>query len=522
MASIPLPALAVNNQQQSPIEQYGKMLSLQQMLGQQKTQQLQQTALGQENQQRQIELDAQQKMQAISPKHVQKDDKGNVTGFDFGGFMNEAASAGVPPQILTKIGQQQAQYTEAASKATAAQRANVDAANKAAYETLEGIRSEPDIAKRSALLQAAAPNLQKHGFDLSQIPPSAKLDDATLDHVEATLGMHTQVLADAETAAKTNEQNQKANLEKMEAEEKGSPLTKMENDPTMMAGDKLPASMAYLQSKVSDSDPSVAARATRLLSTAKVAQKNQLAMEASKKATDQAIADGDPNAAAKLLVDGTVAPSQLISSRKPEFAQKAFTAAARMQPGWNAQSAEGNFKVASSPAQVAFFGSAKSLTDKGGTLDQLEAIGKEIPQNQIPALNTIADWTKAAMGKGPVAKYAAVNLGVADDYAKVMGGGSATDTGRLEGLNLAPMKASPEARHAAIEGIRGAVGSQTNSRIGSNPVLKKMYGGDSGGGSNAAEHVAGGKSNGFTEGQTGTGSDGKKYVVKGGVWVSAQ
>lgn len=40
-----------------------------------------------------------------------------------------------------------------------------------------------------------------------------------------------------------------------------------------------------------------------------------------------------------------------------------------------------------------------------------------------------------------------------------------------------------------------------------------------GGGNQPAQHVAGGKAQGLTEGQTGTGSDGKKYVVKNGVWT---
>lgn len=38
----------------------------------------------------------------------------------------------------------------------------------------------------------------------------------------------------------------------------------------------------------------------------------------------------------------------------------------------------------------------------------------------------------------------------------------------------------------------------------------------------APQHTAGGAAQGLKEGQTGTGSDGKKYVVKGGVWVPAQ
>jgi hypothetical protein len=195
-----------------------------------------------------------------------------------------------------------------------------------------------------------------------------------------------------------------------------------------------------------------------------------------KKAAEQAITDGDPKAAAQLLINGTVAPSQIISSRKPAFAQEAFTAASQMQPGWNAQKADADFNVAKSPNNVAFFGSAKSLTDKGGTLDQLADAAKDIPANQIPVFNSVADVWKAATGSGPVAKYASILLGVTDDYSKVMGGGQGSDSSRGQAINLVPLKASPEQRAAAIEGIRGAVGSQVNSRIGNNPVLRNMYG----------------------------------------------
>ena len=173
---------------------------------------------------------------------------------------------------------------------------------------------------------------------------------------------------------------------------------------------------------------------------------------------------------------GTVAPSQIISSHRPA-AQQAFTAAQQMQPGWSAQKADADYKVASSPAQVAFFGSAKSLTDKGGTLDQLADAAKDIPANQLPVFNTVADAVKASTGSGPIAKYAALALGVADDYSKVMGGGQGSDTSRTQAMNIIAAKQSPEQRAAAIEGIRGAVGSQTNSRIGNNAVLQKMYGG---------------------------------------------
>lgn len=192
----------------------------------------------------------------------------------------------------------------------------------------------------------------------------------------------------------------------------------------------------------------------------------------------QALSQGDPNAAAQLLVDGDATLSELKArGATPDFIAKSLFAAKRLSSGkYNAQTADAQYSVAKSPANVAFFGSAKSLTDPGGTLDQLEAAGKEIPGGKIPVFNSIADWEKAATGSGPIAKYASIALGVADDYAKVMGGGQGSDSSRTQALNLIGAKQSPEQRSASVSGIRGAVGSQTNSRIGSNPTLRRMYG----------------------------------------------
>jgi hypothetical protein len=161
----------------------------------------------------------------------------------------------------------------------------------------------------------------------------------------------------------------------------------------------------------------------------------------------------------------------------PDFIEKTLSAAHQMSGGkYNAQAADAQFSVAKSPANVAFFGSAKSLTDKGGTLDQLAAAGKAIPGGLIPAFNSIADWERASTGNGPIAKYAAIALGVADDYSKVMGSGNGSDASRSQALQLIGAKQSPAQRAASIEGIGSAVRSQTNSRIGNNSVMGRMYG----------------------------------------------
>jgi hypothetical protein len=101
----------------------------------------------------------------------------------------------------------------------------------------------------------------------------------------------------------------------------------------------------------------------------------------------------------------------------------------------------------------------KSLVEKGGTLDQLEAAARDIPNGKIPFFNTLADATKAAAGDGPLAKYAAIALGVSDDYSKITGGGG-SDTSREQALHLLPTNASPAARKGSLEGIRGTVNSQ--------------------------------------------------------------
>lgn len=201
--------------------------------------------------------------------------------------------------------------------------------------------------------------------------------------------------------------------------------------------------------------------------------------EMSLAAQKQALSQGDPKAAAALLVNNDATLSELKSrGATPEFIAKTLFYAHQQSNGqYNAQAADAQFQVAKSAENSKFFGSAKSLTDKGGTLDQLAQAAKDIPNGQIPIFNSVADAAKAATGSGPIAKYASIMVGVSDDYSKVMGGGTGSDSSRAQALHLVPANASPEARAAAIEGIRGAVGSQLSSRIGDNPVLKRMYGG---------------------------------------------
>jgi hypothetical protein len=202
----------------------------------------------------------------------------------------------------------------------------------------------------------------------------------------------------------------------------------------------------------------------------------RLPYELAKTKAEQSVKDGDPNATAQLLVNGDVAPSQITSGRNGEFATRAFAAAKQLNPTWNSQTAEGYYKAAGASQNVTFFGSAKSLTDQNGTLDQLQNAYNALPNGQIPRLNKIADWTSAAAGGGSTAAFAQTAIGVADDYAKVMGGGQGSDSAREEVLRSFAQSHSPAQMQAAIQAARLAVDSQMNSRIGTNPVMRRMYG----------------------------------------------
>lgn len=424
-----------------------------------------------------------------------------------GGDMNktyaDAASSGqVTPQMLLQFRTSSiAAQTQLAnlSKTTLE---NLAKSHELAANELEAFKSLPVAQRTPDVVKTAMGRLAQGGVDISTLIPQFNSiandpSDQNINTIETGLkgeqwlvanekaqrelsSMATPTQVAEQRAATLRATQAKADLDAAEAAEKGSPLTRFEHDPSQMSGDKLPAAIGYLQGKIADptATPSDVARASKLLSQAQIAQQSEISIARMKKSVETAVTQGSPTSAAQLLVAGDATLSQLKArGSTPEFIAQTLSEANRISGGtFNAQKAEADFDVAKSTANVAFFGSSKSLIDKGGTLDQLAAIGKDIPQGQIPIFNSIADAAKAATGSGPIAQYAAVALGVADDYAKVMGGGQGSDTSRVQALKLISEKASPEQREAAIEGIRNAVASQTNSRIGNNAIMKRMYG----------------------------------------------
>lgn len=478
MGSIPLPALDIKPvQQQDPIEQYSRLLQLKQM---QTNAPLQTQALQQQVQSGGLEV--QQKQQQLKDQQAMTSAMQNWDGKDYNDLvplvMKHGGSAQAVMGLKKSILDQQTQVATAAKDNAQAASDNITATMKkndvitGALSPLLDPKQVPDEALPQTLTSTVQ-SLQQQGLlDPQHAQAAAQLAQSGdpnamrqgIDQFSKTLMAHSQIV----DAALKKAQTDRATAQASETRGKIDPASPFyAPSPASVAMGTAPGAAAIQQGEVQQA-------ANKAGAEERARMPGEMALAAQR----QALSQGDPNAAGQLLANHDATLSELKSrGATPDFIAKSLFAAKRINPSFNPQQDEAQFDVAKSPANVAFFGSAKSLTDKGGTLDQLAAAARDIPGNQIPVFNSVADVAKAATGSGPVAKYASLLLGVSDDYSKVMGGGQGSDSSRNQALHLVPANASPEARAAAIEGIRGAVGSQLNSRIGDNPVLKRMYGG---------------------------------------------
>jgi hypothetical protein len=339
------------------------------------------------------------------------------------------------------------------------------------YKEYKGDRGDGPEYQDHTLLEST-PNktvlqfLMGSGYGTLGVPPQtgAKSHDEAVSWVASG--------SDEQRAAGQNYLNTEKALRKDDA------LEKLENVPSLLARENAAAAIPQLQNMLTtETDPDKRVRISRLISTAKSAHLGYTQDLQSDANAKQVASQGSPVDAGRLLANGSLTLADLKTrGLTPAFILQATNNAQRFNSSYKPSDEVIAEQVAKSPSANQFFGSANSLIQQGGTLDQLQVIGSKIPQNKIPVLNTLEDWTQVAKGKGPLAGYAATILGVADDYGKVMGGGTASDSARNSALALIGAAQSPEQRAQAINSIRGSVVSQADSRIGTNQFLRRQYG----------------------------------------------
>lgn len=487
MGSIPLPALDVKTPEQPDmLQKYGQLLALRNSQSQQQLQQqeaplrLQQLQQGVQGGQIQLQQAQQGQLdqQALTKAYTEYDPKDPSQLPKL--IIKNGGSGAAAQAVQQKLLDQQKAYSETFKNNMQGAKAQVDATKEKGDQLAGGLTplldptKVPDAQLPQALQQTVQGLVQNGTLD----PQHAQ---AALQLVQQAGGDPSKIRMGVDQFIKTNQtlsqlQESAYKAAQTAQEQANTDKIKASTDPTspLYSPSASAVAMGTAPGAAQIQAGEVKQAARKAGAEAAARQPFELSLAAQR----QALSQGDPAAAAKLLVNGDATLSELKArGATPEFIAKTLDAAHQLSNGqYNAQSADAQFQVAKSPENVKFFGSAKSLTDPGGTLDQLDKAGRLIPQSQVKALNSIADWEKAATSNGPLSHYAATALGVADDYAKVMGGGQGSDTSRAQALNLIKENAGPNARAGAIAGIRDAVGSQVNSRIGQNPVLGRMYG----------------------------------------------
>lgn len=265
---------------------------------------------------------------------------------------------------------------------------------------------------------------------------------------------------------------------------------KADADPTVAK--QLQAGVDYLQSAWDKGNSMESAQAQQSAGASEQGrldvqnQPQNVAAEAARKGADaratQAAAQGSPEEAGKMLANGSLTLADLKSrGTTPDFIIKASKAAKNLTGGKYNPSDEivGEQSLKQAGNQT-FYGSANSLLDQGGTLDQLQTNFNKLNEGSLNGsfkpFNNVSNIVAAAAGNGPSAGFAQTALGVADDYAKVMGGGQGSDSARTEMLKSFAAASSPAQMAASINAARDAIKSQVGARIGSNNYLKQRVG----------------------------------------------
>lgn len=261
-------------------------------------------------------------------------------------------------------------------------------------------------------------------------------------------------------------------------------LNKIEGDPSELAGDKSTAAIDQLQGMLRvTKDPVLRTRISGDLKTAQDAHQHWQDDLKNKALIDDAIKQGDPQANGRILATGVATISEmktrgLTGKSLQESLDAASAIYKQIHPGAKFSAAQWEIwdKQAGSSTNLPFFSGANTLLSKNGTLDQLLEEGEDIPKSQYPLWNKVEDIYQAAKGSGPLAQYASTALGVAYDFARVEGGGSATEVGQRTAEEKIVAALAPAGRVGSVYALRNAVRRMRDERIGTggatNPFLE--------------------------------------------------
>lgn len=213
---------------------------------------------------------------------------------------------------------------------------------------------------------------------------------------------------------------------------------------------------------------------------ATAARDNFLDADASKKRTEQLIADGDPNVLAPGLVHGDISWNQVTSSRKPEFitaALKAANALSLAETGkpFSAVVNAANYEQATNAQVQNKLKMVESITRKGGEIDIARDALSKLPQMDEKTANKFFNIVNGEFGDSAISNAQTALLGLADSYSQIMGEGGGSDSSRQQAMDLLHTYYSKGQMAGAIDVMRKDVIARHDSLVGNNPALKQLF-----------------------------------------------
>jgi hypothetical protein len=268
--------------------------------------------------------------------------------------------------------------------------------------------------------------------------------------------------------------------------QEADPLFQYQSDPKKLAE---PGAQAALQSFIAD--PKNAgnldglAQAKLLVSKADIAQKNEVRQAglkaAATKNAEMAATAGSPAEAGKLLAEGSLTLADLKSRGSSPAQIIAATNAAKdyaksQGKTYNASDEITGEQALKGVTNQTFYGSARSLVQQDGMLDQLKKAHDALGNQKIPAFNHIDDWVNFQAGTPELTNYKQAVLAAADDYAKVMGGGNPNLEQFKQIKDGFAYDLNNQQADQAISTARNSVRSQVTGRIGTNSYINQREG----------------------------------------------
>jgi hypothetical protein len=202
--------------------------------------------------------------------------------------------------------------------------------------------------------------------------------------------------------------------------------------------------------------------------------------DAAKSRVEEAAKDGNPDVLAEGLVSGDLAWSQIVSTRKPEFAVKAKLAADKLSQKlygkpFSAQVNESNFKQATNPQVQMKLKMIEGMTEPGGSIEIAQQATKALPQLNSNLLNKVFNATETEFGSPEATNFHTAMLGLADEYSQVMGTGGGSDVSRQQALDILKAGYSKKQLTGAVDIMRRDIEARKRGLVGKNPALQALF-----------------------------------------------